>query len=232
MASRVLSVRHGDEPLDDRATSWLKQAGFDVQTRRPFRGDPLDEPDDDLAATIIYGGPFNVYETRRHPFLNEEYRWIDSCLSAGIPVLGICQGCQMIAHHLGAWAGPRETEIFEFGYYPIIPTAESRGIFDAPLTVTQAHYHTYDLPEGAVRLAGNDNYENQAFRYGETTFGFQYHPEVTPTGFRRWQDQKSDAYGRPGTQSREEQDRLMAKHDAAQASWFHGFLDGFLGGPK
>ncbi|SDD42553.1 glutamine amidotransferase-related protein [Ruegeria marina] len=229
MASRVLSVRHGDEPLDDRATAWLGQAGYDVQTLRPFRGDLLGEPDEGIAATIIYGGPFNVYETDRHPFLNEEYRWIDACLTAGIPVLGICQGCQMIAHHLGAWAGPRDVEIFEFGYYPITPTPEAAGFLDAPLVVTQAHYHTFDLPQGAVRLAGNSNYENQAFRYGDRTFGLQFHAEVTKTGFRRWQEQKRDAYTRPGVQTRQEQDRLMEQHDAAQEAWFHGFLASFMG---
>ncbi|MBV6634898.1 MAG: glutamine amidotransferase, partial [Mameliella sp.] len=121
MGQRVLSVRHGDEPLDDRATAWLENAGYTVDTRRLFGGEVLGVPGDDLAATIIYGGLYNVYETDRHPFLKEEYRWIDACLTAGIKVLGICQGAQMIAHHHGAWAGARKREIFEFGYYRITP---------------------------------------------------------------------------------------------------------------
>ena len=229
MSKRVLSVRHGDEPLDDRATSWLRGAGFAVDTRRPFKGEMLGQPTDDLAATIVYGGLYSVFETNRHPFLLEEYRWIDACLNAGIPVLGICQGCQMIAHHLGAWAGPRGQEIFEFGYYEISPAPGATGFLDAPLAVTQAHFHTFDLPKGAVRLAGNENYANQAFRWGEKTIGLQFHPEVTPAGFRRWQEQKHDAYRRPGVQSREEQDRRMARHDAAQAAWFAGFLNDFIG---
>lgn len=230
MAKRVLSVRHGDEPLDDRATAWLRNAGYVVETRRPFKGETLGVPEDDLAATIIYGGLYNVYETGRHPFLREEYRWLDACLNAGVPVLGICQGCQMIAHHLGAWAGPRAEEIFEFGYYEITPAPGAGGFLDAPLTVTQAHFHTFELPGGAVRLAGNANYQNQAFRWGDITFGLQFHPEVTPTGFRRWQEEKREAYGRPGVQSRDMQDALMARHDAAQAAWFEGFLGSFIGG--
>lgn len=229
MGQRVLSVRHGDEPLDDRATSWLERAGYSVETRRPFRGEPLGVPCDDLVATIVYGGPYDVYETDRHPFLNDEYRWIDACLKAGVKVLGICQGAQMIAHHHGAWAGARAHEIFEFGYYEIAPAEGAHDFLAGPLTVCQAHFHTFDLPHGAVRLAGNASYENQAFRMGDTVYGVQFHPEVTETGFRRWQVQKAHAYARPGAQSQEEQDRLLDEHDPAMGAWFEGFLDRFIG---
>ncbi len=204
MCQRVLLVRHGDEPADDRIVTWLTQASYEIDSRKPFAGDLLGDPGDDLAGTVIYGGPFNVYETEKYPFLKEEYRWIDACLKADVPVLGLCQGAQQIAYHLGAWAGPRDHEIFEFGYYRIEPTNEAAGFMDAPMWATQAHYHTFDLPEGAVRLAGNENYENQAFRIGDKVYGFQFHPEVTIEGFRRWQKSKKDVYDRPGVQNRED----------------------------
>lgn len=229
MRRRVLLVRHGHEPADDRVVSWLTQAGYQVDSRKPFAGDLLGEPDEDLAGTVIYGGMFNVYETEKHPCLNEEYRWIDACLKADVPMLGLCQGAQQIAYHLGAWAGPRDHETFEFGYYRIDPSEEAEGFLDQPLWVTQAHFHTFELPKGAVRLAGNENYENQAFRYGDNVYGFQFHPEVTIEGFRRWQDAKWEVYGRPGVQSPEEQTRLMYEHDAAQAQWFYGFLEDLFG---
>ncbi len=229
MGKRVVLVRHGDEPADDRIVTWLGQAGYEIDSRKPFDGDLLDEPDADLAGTVIYGGNFNVYETDTHRFLNEEYRWIGACLDADIPMLGICQGAQQIAYHLGAWAGAPETECFEFGYYRIDPDPSEPGFMTGPLWVTQAHYHTFDLPEGATRLASNKNYANQAFRYGDKVFGLQFHPEVTVVGFQRWQDAKWNVYGRPGVQSREDQTRLMHQHDSAQAAWFHGFLDRLFG---
>lgn len=228
MAPRVLLVRHGDEPNDDRVVTWLAANGYEAVTRKPFSGDRLDSVGE-VAASVIYGGLFDVFETSKHPFLLEEDRWISQCLDQGIPLLGICQGCQQIAYHLGAWAGAPEEECFEFGYYPLEPTEEAGSFLAKPLVVTQAHYHTFDLPEGAVRLAGNAQYPNQAFRYGDNVYGFQFHAEVTPTGFRRWQDSKKHVYGRPGVQDEQTQNRLMDAHDAAQGRWFNGFLDSFLG---
>ena len=86
MAKRVVLVRHGEEPPDDRVHTYLVQNGFSVEQRWPFQGDVLGEPDQDLAGTVLYGGPFNVFEQDRHTFLKEEERWIEACLKAEVPM--------------------------------------------------------------------------------------------------------------------------------------------------
>lgn len=50
------------------------------------------------------------------------------------------------------------------------------------------HWHgdTFDLPQGATRLASSSLYENQAFSWGKASMGLQFHPEVTQTGLERW----------------------------------------------
>jgi len=229
MSRRIVLVRHGDDPPDDRVVTYLTQAGFTPDIRRPFRGESLGDVTDDVAGTVIYGGPYNVYDAALHPFLNEEYRWLGAALDAGIPVLGLCQGAQMIAYHQGEWAGAPESGLHEFGYYEITPTGADPGFMPGPLFFTQAHYHTFDLPKGAVHLARSASFENQAFRLGDKVYGFQFHPEQTIEGFRRWQNWPKANYGKPGAQDRETQTRLMLEHDAAQADWFYGFLEGLFG---
>jgi GMP synthase (glutamine-hydrolysing) len=60
--------------------------------------------------------------------------------------------------------------------------------------------------------------------------GFQFPPEVTRTGFRRWQGRDWAGFGKPGAQTREQQDRLGQAHDQAQHDWFMGLLDRLFGG--
>ena len=229
MAGRVVLVLHGEEPNDDRVYSYFMARGIEPELRRPFKGDNLGKPDESVAASVIYGGPFNADETDKHPFLKDENRWAEDCMKRGIPLLGICQGAQQIAHVLGAEVGPKPGEPYEFGYYPIHATEVGRDYLPEEITVAQAHFHGFELPRGAELLASSETFTQQAMRYGETTFGFQFHAEVTREGFRRWQDQDRHSYGKPGAQTRAQQDALAEVHDAAQHTWFMGFLERLFG---
>lgn len=226
---RVVLVRHGDDPPDDRVTTFLVSNGFEPALKKPFAGETLDAPDGSIAGAVVYGGKYPAYETAEHPFLNDEYRFIDACMKQDVPLLGICLGAQQIAYHLGAKVGPIDGGWNEFGYYRVDPAEGAGDFLPAPLHVTQLHYHTFDIPRGAQRLAGSDLFPNQAFRYGDNTYGVQFHPEVTIEGFRRWQNAHWVRHDRPGVQSRAEQERLMHAHDAAQADWFYGFLGRLFG---
>lgn len=227
MARRILLVRHGDDPQDDRVQTFFDRRNDDIVTVKPFKGEAIDTSGIDGA--VIFGGPFSVFETEQHPFLNDEYRLIEHCLEEAVPLLGICQGAQQIAWHLGAHVGPVATGIQEFGYYEIIPTKGAGDFLDGPLIVAQRHFHTFALPADAVHLASSQAFPNQAFRVGETAYGLQFHAEQVPAGFRRWQHSDHAPFGKPGVQTKLEQDRLMAAHEAAQAAWFNGFLAKLFG---
>jgi GMP synthase-like glutamine amidotransferase len=49
----------------------------------------------------------------------------------------------------------------------------------------QWHGDTFDLPDGAVRLAGSPAYANQAFRV-ERAYGVQFHLEVSAEMAHEW----------------------------------------------
>ncbi len=227
MSKRLLCVRHGDGPTDDRVTTWCALRGLHADTRRPFKGDSLGEIDDTLAGVVVFGGMYDSDAEAQHPFLKDEYALIEAALAADLPLLGICQGAQMLARALGAWAGAPREEVHEFGYYEITPTEAGQVFLPQPLHMTQAHWHTFDIPDGATHLASSALYPNQAFRHGRAV-ATQFHPEVTIEGFRRWQE-ATDSYGKPGTQDRETQERLMLAHDRAQGAWFYRLMDEMFG---
>ncbi|TIO99753.1 MAG: glutamine amidotransferase, partial [Mesorhizobium sp.] len=118
---RIVLVRHSEEPGDDHVQTTLEANGHAVATAMPFKGEAIDLENVDGA--VIYGGPFNVFDTNTHPFLGHEAALIEHCLDNDLPLLGICQGAQQIAWHLGAEVGPVESGIREFGYFEIMPTA-------------------------------------------------------------------------------------------------------------
>lgn len=231
MDKRILCVRHEADPTDDRITAWCAQQGLQADIRRPFLGDGLGGITDDLAGVVVYGGIYNAYDTEKHPFLADEYRLIDAAMQACVPLLGLCQGAQMIAHHMGAFAGAPGHGNHEFGYYEITPTDAGRDVLPTPMHVTQAHFHTFDIPSGATHLARSALFENQAFAVDEHVMAFQFHPEQTIPGFTRWQDRGADwgRYSEPGVQERAEQTRLMHAHDTTQHIWFMAFLNRFFG---
>ncbi|MEM9159543.1 MAG: glutamine amidotransferase [Verrucomicrobiota bacterium] len=226
--ARIILIRHENDPLDDRITGFIRRHGLSFEVRRPFLGESLGPVDSSVAATVIYGGSFNVFEEDRYPFLREENAWIESCIAQEIPLLGICQGAQSIARVLGAYAGPPDEKRCEFGYYEITATEAGKAYFPDTLTVPESHYHEFHLPKGADLLARSASFERQAFKYGKNVFAFQFHPEVVPSGFQRFQKRNTGHYAMPGAQDLQTQNALMQRHDTALDDWFAGFMEEFF----
>jgi GMP synthase (glutamine-hydrolysing) len=138
---------------------------------------------------VVLGGPMNVEDQHRRPHLKTELEAIERALEQGKPVLGICLGAQLLAHVLGAPI--RRHEQPEIGWYDIEMSAAGRddpvlSAAGARLPVFQWHAYTYDLPSGAAHLASSATCEQQAFRFGETAYGFQFHLEADAAVIERW----------------------------------------------
>ncbi|MBW2222516.1 MAG: type 1 glutamine amidotransferase, partial [Deltaproteobacteria bacterium] len=71
----------------------------------------------DCRGVIILGGPMNVDDEPKYPFLKEEKEFINDILKKEMPLLGICLGAQLIAQVAGGRVF-RATEK-EIGWYPI-----------------------------------------------------------------------------------------------------------------
>jgi GMP synthase-like glutamine amidotransferase len=133
------------------------------------------------------GGPMGVHDDL--PWLESERVLLRAAVDAGLPVLGVCLGAQQLAAALGAEVGTGPEPECGVGEVHLTPAALSDRVFGAaptPLPCVHWHRDTFSLPEGAVRLAGNQAYENQAFRVGARAYGLQFHVEVTGSLVAHW----------------------------------------------
>lgn len=186
----AIALRHiAFEDLDGIAPL-LSRAGYEVHyvDTPNATGTELKQARD-ADFLVILGGPIGVYQTADFPFLQTVIDLAETRLQHGQPTMGICLGAQIMARALGAkvYAGEAGKEI---GWSPLSLTAEGR---QSPLAVLGEgepvlHWHgdTFDLPQGAVRLASSALYANQAFAYGRHGLALQFHIEVTAAGLERW----------------------------------------------
>ncbi len=139
---------------------------------------------------VIMGGPMSVNESDRYRFIAKEVELARDFMRKGKKVFGICLGAQIMASALGAkvYPGPEK----EIGWFDIelqeegirdplmkkLAVHPKAGDFWKKFKVFHWHGETFDLPAGAVRLAKSELYPNQAFRYGNNSYAFQFHIEV------------------------------------------------------
>jgi GMP synthase-like glutamine amidotransferase len=165
----------------------LKQDGFDI-CHIHAKKEKL--PDRNFSLVVILGAPESANDDL--PYLQKEQKLIKKCVANNIPVLGICLGSQLIAKAFGAkvYPGPKK----EIGFYHDLIPANNSKIFsglEKHFTVFHWHGDTFDLPEGATRLAHSENYENQAFQL-QSAVGLQFHLEVDEELVNLWLDKTQE----------------------------------------
>lgn len=187
--SRLLVFQHvAAEPLGS-LDPLIRRRGHRIRFVN-FERDPDAQPSvDRYRGLVVLGGPMNVGDQAARPHLRTELRVIEQALKQDKPVLGICLGAQLLAHVLGAPV--RRHEAPEIGWYDLELTDHGRADpvlspFGARTPVFQWHGQTFALPAGAQQLARTSTCEQQAFRWGDRAYGFQFHPEVDAALIGRW----------------------------------------------
>ena len=226
MSNRVLIVLHQETSNPGRVGQALIRRGFELDIRRPRFGDPLPGTLARHAGAVVFGGPMSANDDE--PYVRAEIDWLRVPLAEGVPYLGICLGAQMLAKHLGARVGFHAEGRIEAGYYPIRPTAAGRRLMRWPERVYQWHREGFDLPGGARLLAEGEAFANQAFDYGGTAFGLQFHPELTLAMMHRWTVRGRARLALPGAQPRAAHFAGRGVYDAGLRDWLERFLDLWL----
>jgi len=143
-------------------------------------------PDKNFSLVVILGAPESANDDL--PYLQAEQQLIKKSVETNTPVLGICLGSQLIAKTFGGkvYSGPKK----EIGFYNDLKISDDSPFFSGfqnPFTVFHWHGDTFDLPDGAVRLASSEHYDNQAFQY-KSAIGLQFHLEVNEEMVNLWLD--------------------------------------------
>lgn len=186
----ILFIQHAENEGPGAFKQVLAAVNTPFHTTEIFLNRRLPLPSN-CNGVIILGGPMNVDEEAKYPFLKKEKEFISNLLKEEIPLLGICLGAQLIAQVAGGTVFRAKEK--EFGWYPVTLTEEGQKDtlfqdFPTSLEVFQWHEDTFELPPQAKRLATSESCFNQGFKIGKQAYGIQFHLEADAKMIYDWLD--------------------------------------------
>lgn len=204
----ILFIKHIDIEGPETLGTFFEQKGFKIQIVELQKGDSLPREWGELEAVISLGGPMNVYEEEKYPFLKDEDAFIKEIIDRGIPFIGICLGSQLLAKASGAKVCRSPEK--EIGFFSIQINKKGKkdplfsGLEDK-IDVFQWHEDMSEIPPKAELLASSEGCPHQAFKVGPVAYGLQFHIEITGSTIQEW----SEAYFDQNDVFRAKQRRLM-----------------------
>jgi GMP synthase-like glutamine amidotransferase len=170
------------------------ESGFDIQTFEVVPAARADRPAMDVCfpdptaydVIIPLGARWHVYDRALiDTWVGAEMSMLRAADAAGVPVLGVCFGGQLVAAAHGGSVAPSTAP--EIGWSEI--TTDEPALVPAG-TWFQWHVDRWTLPPGAREIARTDR-ASQAFRL-RRNLAVQFHPELDLTLLRLWIDDDRD----------------------------------------
>ena len=174
--------------------NWSLKHGHSLRATRTYLNEPFPPPGQ-FQWLVVMGGPMNIYEEDKYPWLAAEKKFLKGAIEEGKTVLGVCLGAQLIAETLssGVFAGQHK----EIGWMPVRKTASAANSvlfreFPPEMDVFHWHGDTFNLPAGCVHIAESAACPNQAFAFKDRVVGLQFHLEMTREGVAKILDNCRD----------------------------------------
>jgi GMP synthase-like glutamine amidotransferase len=145
-------------------------------------------PLDGFDILLVMGGPMDVWEEDKFPWLVDEKAAIRDWVTAGRPYLGMCLGHQLLAEAMGGHAALM-TAPPEVGMSKIRQLLTDPIFKNVPELCTCFQWHgaeVVELPPGARALATSPGCAIQGFALGRHAYGLQFHMELTETTAAEW----------------------------------------------
>lgn len=171
---------------------------FAWKTVRVDRGESLPAPDAP-AAVVVTGSPAMVSE--RLDWSERTAGWLADAHAAGVPVLGVCYGHQLLAHALGGAVGqnPNGRRMGRVAVEVTAPDDPLLGPFApaTPFHVTHVEVVLEPPPDARViGVAAHDPYH--ALHFGGRSWGVQFHPEFDARTMRTYIDVRAGTLAAEG----------------------------------
>lgn len=190
----AVQARRGDD-FEDWIADGMGFAFADVQVVDVCDGEELPEPAA-ICGVAITGSA--AFVSQPEPWSLRTAEWLPGVVDAGVPLLGICYGHQLLAVAFGGRVGPNPRGR-EMGTVRVDLSAARRerdallGHLPAVAHVQTTHVESVlELPPGASLLGGNDIEPIHAFSYGDNAWGVQFHPEFDGNVMRGYIEARAD----------------------------------------
>ena len=164
------------------------ECGYDVDTFAVVPASSADDPAFDVMfpdplrydAIVPLGARWSVNDSSKGlDWIASEIGMVRDAQSAGVPMLGVCFGGQLLARALGG--SVNRSTAPEIGWYEV-DSARTDLVPGGPWF--EWHFDRFTIPDAAVEVARNGS-ASQAFLLGRT-MGIQFHPEVDEELLEMW----------------------------------------------
>lgn len=188
---RILTLQNFPSTPVGQVGDAIERLGGEVVVKHVYKDDPVPNDVDGYDGMIVLGGAQSAapVDDAKNPTFGPIMQLIRAFHEADRPVLGICLGHQLVARAFDAPV--HRLSGFEFGYSPLETTDEGKSDplvagLATPHRMMQWHEDSAGLPKDAVLLVRGATTENQGFRIGRATYGFQGHFEASPEILEIW----------------------------------------------